>query len=96
MISRRHFINALAALASTLTCATARPSRVHAQARETTADIYGGDAAVTVPDSAIVAGTPGYFRLAKYRNRWLLVTPLNHAFWLKALYNGCDRWASQI
>lgn len=46
-----------------------------------TLDIYGGFTAIPSPN-----GATGYFRVEKFRNRWMFVTPLGNAFWMRSVY----------
>jgi len=45
-------------------------------------DIYGGLLAKPSPN-----GATGYFRVEKFGNRWMFVTPDGYAFWMRSVYN---------
>jgi hypothetical protein len=50
-----------------------------------TLDQYGGLVAKPSPN-----GATGYFRVEKFGNRWMFVTPDGHAFWMRAMYHAVE------
>jgi hypothetical protein len=70
----------IAFLLSTLTSGFPMPRLAAGQ--DSDVDPYGGWRGLTVP-----GGATGFFRTAQVGDRWLLVTPEGHPFWMLAVYN---------
>src|SRR4051812_25145073 len=47
---------------------------------QTTLDAFGGIVGATSPN-----GASGHFRVEKYQNRWLFVSPAGNYLWMKAV-----------